>query len=919
LTVQVRRDFDEIYQTQEDPWNIGEARGERYDLYYELLLGRARSRSRILDVGCGFGAFLARFRNDFDELVGAEISAEAISKGRERFPFINFVQASAGALDEAIAADDRYAAIIYSDVVYYLDDAAKDASLRSIATRLEADGVALIAAWCPGGNYLRPEELRRLVQRHFAIEDEHVLDSGHAAFIGQRKRFLVALTVDYETWQPIPPGRAIDWEKDIFEPTDRLLAACEPEAAKVTLMAEVGEYLWLREHDSALAERMADQWRDAVSRGHDVQLHLHPVWLPELGASYAAGTFSWDESFAKIDDFPGDVSDLIRRCKVALEEAIRPVAPAYEVVAYRAGAYEAQPFRRLYDALAVNAMFCDSSVYAGGRREGRGYDYTLAYSSGQPYFASRFDPQLKAPPAEQAVIELPVLTLAPGERWMFDGNEAEPFARRLLGELAKRRARASSESFRRKKTLRALLAMAYARLSPKRAWTNRVLPRRIAHLIPDYERERLAGHEYFVLIGHTKADLDFDSIRKGLHLLQTTTPVEFVTLSDMARTARDDLESSVAVGPREEAERQVEREYCAVLGSERNEAQSHYLQDLIPLDRGRVLDLGCGAGDWSNRIARLFPWMTVTGIDVGIDFIAAATERHASDRVSFAVADFRALPFDDGSFDCVYADNSLEHAWDVQATLRETHRVLADNGVLVAAIPSDARNPRRTTDNHTWKTAPHDVHARLVDAGFVDVDIEEVDTYRRLGMPPYPPACDRMMYVRAWKRDRPLSRTERAAQLMRYAYTTLSPDRGNDSPDALEVLAGGHAWCGGYAVAVGEMLRREGYDVRWISMLAENHPRGRGDRRVDSHEVVEVAVDGSRRVIDAMSGVFFESSIDDLLTRPDAADIARTRDDRYTLRDYDLYSTSFWYSRVKKVAVRQNPRDRVRYADVAAT
>jgi SAM-dependent methyltransferase len=916
--VQVRRDFDEIYRTERDPWSIGEARSARYDLYHELVLDCASSHSRILDVGCGFGAFLARFRGEFEELVGVELSTAAIEQGRKRFPFIQFVEGSAARLDDVVAPTDDYDVIVYSDVIYYLDDAAKDRSLRSIAEHLAPEGVAFVAAWCPGGKYLEPDELRRLVRRYYKIEDECLLDTGHAAFIGRKKRFLVALTVDHETWQPIPPGRTVDWARDVFDPTERLLGACESEGAKLTLMAEVGEYFWLREHEPDIATRMADQWRDAVRRGHDVQLHLHPSWLPELGARREDGAFTWDGAFAKVDDYPGDVTELIGRCKFALEEAIRPVAPGYEVVAYRAGAYEAQPFRRLYDALDANGILCDSSVYAGGRRQGRSYDYTLAYSSGQPYFASRFDPQLKAPPAEQAVVELPVLTFGPGRRWTFDSVEGGKFSRRLAALLDDRRQGAeSSERYRRKKTLKRAIATGYGLTSPARRWVNRVLPRRVAQFMTYYEPERLVGHDYFILIGHTKADLDIEAIREGLRFLRAATPVEFVTLAEAARAARRELSQSIAAGPREEAERQVEREYRAVLSPERNDTQSHYLQDLIPLDRTRVLDLGCGAGDWADRIARLYPWTTVAGIDVGADFVAEAARRYASDRISFEVADFAELPFGDGSFDCIYADNTLEHAWDVQATLRETHRVLRDGGVLIAAIPSDARNAARITDNHTWKTAPHDVRMRLEDAGFVDIEIEEVDTYRRLGMPPYPPAGDRMMYVRAWKRDRPLSKLDRAKQLMRRTYEVLSPDHSSESTDALEVLAGGYAWCWGYAVAFGEMLRREGYDVRWISMVAEGHPRGRGDRQIDSHEVVEITVDGRiRRVLDPMSCVSFESSIEQLLAQPEAADIERSKDERYMARDYDLYSTSFWYSRVTKMAVRGDPRERPQFVSV---
>ena len=214
-----------------------------------------------------------------------------------------------------------------------------------------------------------------------------------------------------------------------------------------------------------------------------------------------------------------------------------------------------------------------------------------------------------------------------------------------------------------------------------------------------------------------------------------------------------------------------------MLSDDRNLAQSEVLQRMIPLDRRAVLDVGCGDGAWSRRIAERFPWLSVVGVDVGEDFISRARSAHASPRVSFELADFADLPFDHGSFDCVYADNSLEHAFDVQATLAELHRVLVDGGVLVAAIPADALNPSRICDNHTWKTEPGDVRRRLESVGFADVSIDEIDVFRELGMSPYPPSQDRMLYVRAWKRERPATAPERAAELTSAVHRALDPSR----------------------------------------------------------------------------------------------------------------------------------------------
>lgn len=899
--MRVKRDFDAIYRTQADPWQIGAADSERYNLYFDLIEAAATARGTLVDIGCGFGAFLARFSGRFQRLIGVELAAEAIAKGRQRFPAIEFVQGSAGALAQALPGEARYDAVVFSDVIYYLDEAEKHAALRWIAGHLSPDGLGFIAAWCPGGRYLEYDELQRLVRRYFAVESERLLASGHAVFVARPKRHLIAITIDYETWQPIPPGKRIDWEADVFTPTERLLTACEQAQAPVTLMAEMGEYLWLCEHEPAIARRMEAQWQEALRRGHDVQLHLHPSWLPELGARREGEQWYWDWTKAKADDYPGDLTRRIGECKAALEQTLRAVKPDYRVTAFRAGAYQAQPFRRLYAALAAHGIGCDSSVYAGGLSAERGYDYTLAYSDHQPYFASACDPQLKAPPAEQAVLELPIFTPRPNDRWFLDNDRGSTFAGALLRYLQRQARRfAGTSAYRRRKQLRRYLGAAYARLRPVHRWLNSLLPRALAHFIADYPSEALAGHEYFVLIGHSKSDLRFADIAANLRRLRQDGCFEFVTLSAMAAAARRELQRSVRPTPGAEAEYQVRREYRAVLGDQRNAAQFYRLQAMIPADRGHVLDLGCGAGYWSERIARLYPWMRVTGIDAGADFIARANAQYASPRVAFQVADFAALPFADGSFDCVYADNTLEHSFDVDATLGEAYRVLAWGGVLVAALPSDARNPRRSCDNHTWKTAPHEVRLRLERAGFVDVAIEEVDSFRRLGMPPYPPSNDRMMYVRAWKRRAPASQLERALAAMDWVYHRLDPQQRHASGYPVDILVGGYAWCFGYATALQFILEREGYRTRRMGFRMQPHPRGHGPEQVDSHSVLEVWIDGRWQLFDPMCNVWFRGhSLADLVRNPALASAAladHVPDVRFTERQYQLYCSEWAYA-----------------------
>ena len=917
--MRVRRDFEEIYATEEDPWKIGDANSRRYDLYVQRILEASERRGSVLELGCGFGALLARFADHFERLVGMEIAAAAIERGRERFPFIEFHRGSLADPAAALPVAESFDTIIVSDVLYYLPERQRRTALAWVREHLAPGGLAFLAGWSPGGRYLTVEEFRNLIDREVAIESEQLLDTQHALFLCRRRRTLVALTVDYETWQPQLEGVSLDWERDALTPTTRLLDAFDAAGATLTIFAEMGEYLWLAERDARLARLMEEQWRDAVRRGHDVQLHLHPNWLPELEPRVDDGQWTWDTQHGTANDYPGDLGEAIERCRTALERAIRPQAPAYEVLAFRAGTYEAQPFRRLYDALVDNRIWCDSSVVPGDRRPGRQYDYTHAYAEHQPWLASRYDPQLKAPPAERGIVELPVFTPRRGERWTFDNEEGARFAGRLIAHLAREHRRPSSQALRRRRKLRTVLNDAYWRLRGVRGPLNRVLPRRVAYFMADYAREQLAGNDYFVLVAHTKGELDFDAIAAGLQRLAAEPDIELVSMSELARTARAELERGVSRSRETEAERQVQREYTAVMSRERNTAPSRVLQGIVPLDRQRILDAGCGAGDWSAALAAMYPWTRVSGADVGEDFIARATREFASERISFSVEDFAAMSFATAEFDCVYADNSLEHAFDVDATLRELHRVLAPGGCLVAAIPADGYNAHRTCDNHTWKTVPADVRARVAAAGFVDIDIREVDIFRTLGQPPFPPANDVMLYVQAWTPAPGRERLARARELTRWAYATLDPREAQASNDPLEILAGGHAWCWGYVVVLGEALRRERYGVSWVTMVAEDHPLGLGERRRDSHEVLEVDLgDGRRIVCDPMAGAVFECTLRELLLDPERADAARDEDERYRERNYALYSTSAWYRLVRRVAVRSNPNARLRLRPVAA-
>ncbi len=101
-------------------------------------------------------------------------------------------------------------------------------------------------------------------------------------------------------------------------------------------------------------------------------------------------------------------------------------------------------------------------------------------------------------------------------------------------------------------------------------------------------------------------------------------------------------------------------------------------------DARRLLDAGCGPGQFTNLIAERLPEAEVWGIDLAPTMIelarAHAARSPAAERLHFQVADVAKLPFPDGHFDAVLSSGSIKHWPDPLAGLRELHRVLAPGG-----------------------------------------------------------------------------------------------------------------------------------------------------------------------------------------------------------------------------------------------
>lgn len=111
------------------------------------------------------------------------------------------------------------------------------------------------------------------------------------------------------------------------------------------------------------------------------------------------------------------------------------------------------------------------------------------------------------------------------------------------------------------------------------------------------------------------------------------------------------------------------------------------LELLNPQPGMRVLDLACGPGTLTRRLAELVsPGGEVVGVDLApgmIELARAAGIAHAR----FEVMDIERLLFPDASFDAAACGHGIQFAPELADALREARRVLRPRARFAASVP----------------------------------------------------------------------------------------------------------------------------------------------------------------------------------------------------------------------------------------
>lgn len=199
----------------------------------------------------------------------------------------------------------------------------------------------------------------------------------------------------------------------MVEPTYRLMNLLEKCHQRLTIMADVAEILCFKRYlaetgrDDYHVAEIEEQLRDAIRRGHEVQLHIHSSYFKAVhnGHSFDQCIEEYNMAALPIER----IDEMVSECVSYLAGVLRPVKNDYKVWLFRAANWSMMPTENLYKVLVKHGITHDTSVFKGGVEGGKVcYDYREAYDNLFAYPASIHNINVRDESGE--LIEWPIYT-----------------------------------------------------------------------------------------------------------------------------------------------------------------------------------------------------------------------------------------------------------------------------------------------------------------------------------------------------------------------------------------------------------------------------------------------------------------------------------------------------------------------------
>ncbi len=97
-----------------------------------------------------------------------------------------------------------------------------------------------------------------------------------------------------------------------------------------------------------------------------------------------------------------------------------------------------------------------------------------------------------------------------------------------------------------------------------------------------------------------------------------------------------------------------------------------------------ILDLGCGSGVFSRRLKKMYPGAEIIGFDIAYLMLGQAKKKQGwIQKWTLVNGDMEAMPFAQGLFDLIFANQVIHWSHEWSLLLREISRVMNPDGCLM--------------------------------------------------------------------------------------------------------------------------------------------------------------------------------------------------------------------------------------------